>query len=187
MDIQTYTGKRIDPMRMKIEDIELLDIAHSLSMVCRFGGHCSRHYSVAEHSMLVESILHGPPEAKLYALLHDAAEAFIGDAIIPLKVILRVGDSHFSHLEEQCLRIILMALGVPYPDEATRQVVHTADMIALATERRDLLVNTGAHWPCLDGMLPLEHYKLDAFKSPAPDVLRYSFMVTYEELREKLR
>lgn len=81
--IQTYSGCKFWPMDPRIEDISLKDIAHSLSLQCRFTGHSSRHYSIAEHSLLVSSIV--PAEFKLQALLHDASEAYLADLPRPLK------------------------------------------------------------------------------------------------------
>ena len=97
----TFTGKRVNPLDLKPEDIDIRDIAHGLANICRFNGQCSRFYSVAEHSVLVSKIaeqrlVNGSPflphidsdnfliVAK-YGLLHDAAEAYLGDVIRPIK------------------------------------------------------------------------------------------------------
>ena len=94
--LQTFTGKKIDLINPTSKMVDIEDIAHSLSMICRFNGHCRDFYSVAEHSVLVESIgtpvllqfcLDPPTLAhqRLSLLLHDAAEAYIGDITTPLK------------------------------------------------------------------------------------------------------
>lgn len=75
--IRTYTGKLVNPMDMETEDIDIRDIAHGLSMICRFNGQCKRFYSVAEHSVHVASIV--PEPYKFAALLHDASEAYLSD------------------------------------------------------------------------------------------------------------
>lgn len=85
-EILTYTGKLVDPFNMRAEDIDIEDIAHALAHTCRFNGHTRRFYSVAEHSLYVyaacemESI-----QTKLYALLHDAGEAYLPDIPSPIK------------------------------------------------------------------------------------------------------
>lgn len=79
----TATGRVIDLQLPTVDMIHIEDIARSLSHICRFGGHVNRFYSVAEHSLLVTAL--APKELKPYALLHDAAEAYLGDVIKPLK------------------------------------------------------------------------------------------------------
>lgn len=79
----TYTGQRFDPLRPDAASIHILDIARGLAMACRYRGMLKSYYSVAEHSVLVSR--HCDPEYAREALLHDAAEAYIGDMIRPLK------------------------------------------------------------------------------------------------------
>jgi len=84
----THTGKRfslgIDSSNPTWSDqIDIDDIAHGLSMTCRFGGQCPAFYSVAQHSVIVSHQVH--PEYQLAALLHDASEAYIGDMPSPFK------------------------------------------------------------------------------------------------------
>ena len=72
--LQTYTGKKFYPFDPREEEVDILDIAHALSQLCRFGGHTKEFYSVAEHCVLVSMCC--PSEVKLLGLLHDAAEAY---------------------------------------------------------------------------------------------------------------
>jgi hypothetical protein len=81
--MQTFTGQTFYPMDPRPEDIHVEDIAHALSLLCRYGGHCLRFYSVAEHSVLMAE--QAPDEFKLAALLHDASEAYLSDVIRPIK------------------------------------------------------------------------------------------------------
>ncbi|HAM57110.1 MAG TPA: phosphohydrolase [Candidatus Rokubacteria bacterium] len=82
--IVTYTGRRF-PYGGEIPDsaISLTDIALALSRICRFGGHIESLYTVAQHSVLVSRWCN--PKHALDGLLHDAAEAYVGDLVAPLK------------------------------------------------------------------------------------------------------
>ena len=83
MWIETYTGKKVYPLRPDEETLCVEDIAHALALTCRFGGHCSEFYSVAQHSCLVSDLC--PDGLKLAGLMHDAAEAYLGDVVSPIK------------------------------------------------------------------------------------------------------
>ena len=80
--IQTFHGRKVDPLNIKVEDIEIGDIAHALSLKCRFSGMILEHYSVAQHSVTVSQYC---TNYKLWGLLHDAAEAYMFDASKPFK------------------------------------------------------------------------------------------------------
>ncbi|KKN05762.1 hypothetical protein LCGC14_1084150 [marine sediment metagenome] len=92
----TFTGKMIDLESPRVKDICVRDIAHALSQICRYTGHTSRFYSVAEHCVLL-SEAEGTPGTPLARLLHDASEAYLGDVIRPLKQLL----PHYRMLEER--------------------------------------------------------------------------------------
>lgn len=82
-----YSGCQVDILNLRPSDIDLRDIAHSLSRICRFNGHSPSHWSVAEHCLQVADYVAqtGYPELRLEALLHDAAEAYLGDMTHELK------------------------------------------------------------------------------------------------------
>lgn len=81
--VATYTGGSVDVFDP--DDIALPDIAAGLAHTCRFGGHCRQYYSVAHHSLHVASELpDGAPRLRAIGLLHDAAEAYLGDIPRPL-------------------------------------------------------------------------------------------------------
>lgn len=87
--MNTYTGKKMNPMNMTEEDISIEDIAHALSLLCRGGGHLKYFYSVGQHSIncMKEAGARGwPKRVQLACLLHDASEAYIADIIRPVKV-----------------------------------------------------------------------------------------------------
>lgn len=85
--IKTYTG-RVDPLNADVETINIEDIAHALARQCRYNGHCVGFLSVARHSIWVAGRLkdQGYDEVmQLTGLLHDAAEAYLGDLVRPIK------------------------------------------------------------------------------------------------------
>lgn len=81
--IQTASGRQFWPIDPRPNEVFIDDIAHALSMLCRFGGHCRRFYSVAEHCVLMARA--ADPRVALWALLHDASEAYLVDVPRPLK------------------------------------------------------------------------------------------------------
>jgi hypothetical protein len=129
----TRRGGRLHYRDPQPEDIDIKDIAHSLSQLCRFTGHCEPFYSVAQHSVLVSEEV--PREHKLAGLLHDAVEAYIGDIASPLKWEL---GPRVHELEDGIARVIFAKYGVPWPMHAC---IKRADLGLLATEGRDLMPN----------------------------------------------
>jgi 5'-deoxynucleotidase YfbR-like HD superfamily hydrolase len=86
--IQTFVGIEFFPFDPKIEDIDVRDVAHALSMKCRYTGHCDRFYSVAEHSVLMSRYAEmdgRSVEIQRWALMHDATETYLPDVAAPLK------------------------------------------------------------------------------------------------------
>lgn len=121
----THSGRTVDLLRVTPEDIDLADISWALAHINRFSGHASRPYSVAEHSINVARLL--PEPIKIYGLLHDAHEAYIGDISTPMKLALhaslnnhvggREGLFHWTmeHIERPIIAAIHQKLGVPWP------------------------------------------------------------------------
>lgn len=143
--ILTHTGKRFDLFEPDADMIDPRDIAHSLAHLCRFNGHSREFYSVAQHSCLVADLV--PTEHKLAALLHDATEAYIGDMVRPLKQWMHAyQDVETCIWERICTRFSI--------DQDLPASVTQADLIALATERRDLMPPDPAPWDCLAGIQP---------------------------------
>ena len=81
--IITYSGKKFYHLAPSAEMVDIVDIAHALSLTCRWTGHTRYHYSVAQHSWYFSYLV--PKEFALSALLHDASEAYLGDMNRPLK------------------------------------------------------------------------------------------------------
>ena len=87
--MNTYSGRKFDPMKIAPEDVYLEDIAHALSLVCRGGGQIRWFYSVGQHSINCahEALARGwSDRMALACLLHDASECYISDVIRPVKV-----------------------------------------------------------------------------------------------------
>lgn len=139
--METATGRVFYPLAPLPRDIELDDIAISLSNQCRFGGQMEPFYSVAQHCIHVSKLV--PKEFALQALLHDAAEAYIVDLPTPLKRCL----TQYKAIENGILEAIALRFGHD-PDWLTNlpEVVRYADKVALMTERRDLKAPSGMDW-----------------------------------------
>jgi hypothetical protein len=84
--ILTQSGKQFDLLAPEADMVMLDGIAHALAHICRFAGYTQTHYSVGQHSVLASLLV--PPADALHALLHDAAEAYVGDMVSPLKDLL---------------------------------------------------------------------------------------------------
>lgn len=90
-EIKTYTGIMFDPIMPEAEKIEIVDIAHALSMLCRGNGHMKHFYSVGQHSIncMMEAKARGySRRVQLGCLLHDASEAYLSDVTRPVKAAL---------------------------------------------------------------------------------------------------
>lgn len=138
--IQTFSGGRAYLLDPRPEDIRLLDIAHGLSNVCRFGGHTREHYSVAQHSVLVSEICQ--PDNALVGLLHDASEAYIGDMVSPLKWVM----PKFKEIEAKWCAAIDAAFDLRGRLIDLPQDIKIADTKALAAEAHRLLSGGPHRW-----------------------------------------
>lgn len=138
--MQTYTGREYHFNELRPDQIDSEDIAHSLSNVCRFNGHCSSFYSVAQHSALVAYILAydmGKPELSLWGLLHDASEAYVGDMLWGLKhdSDSKVGEE-FRKVEDRIQVAIAEKFKLPWPMPGE---IKLADKLALSVETTVLM------------------------------------------------
>jgi len=175
--LMTASGVRLDPLDPAPGKVHIEDIAHALAHICRFGGHCSTFYSVAEHSLWVEAfVAFEHPGLALHALLHDAAEAYIGDIITPLKRLMLVRGDPIYQVEARIEQAIASRFGLRKLNDAERRVIRQADNVALAPEARDLVPRHT--WPGL----PAPHQ--DAIV-PAGDAqaVRAEFLARYGRLR----
>ena len=128
--IQTFTGRRVFLANPDEGQIDIVDIAHALARLCRYTGHTSRHYSIAEHSVHVCHQLPGP--LAFDGLMHDAAEAYLGDVSAPLKSLL----PDFRRIEKHMESVIARKFGLA---TVLHRAVKEADLRMLFTEREQLL------------------------------------------------
>lgn len=135
--MQTYTGRAFYPLDPQPADIHPTDIGHALGMLCRYGGHVRRFYSVAEHCVLMSHAV--PAEHALWALLHDATEAYVVDVPRPLKRML----PEYRAIEDRVMRAIIerFELSDTMPDQ-----VVGADRRILLDERAELLAPPPMPW-----------------------------------------
>lgn len=149
--IQTWSGRTFDLTDPDPDTVDVDDIAHALSLMCRFTGHVREHYSVAQHCVIVSGLV--PPEHALAGLLHDAPEAYIGDVSRPLKALLPE-----YRVIEQGVWAAVAARFYIYP--RLPQSVKDADTLALYWERRDLLGPPAQPWPEEHLMVNVPHQAL---------------------------
>ena len=177
--IRTYTGKKFWPLTPITEEICIEDIAHALSLICRFTGHCYCFYSVAEHSIrvshaaqkivldqarkmlglglcrlkLTPDVLNLAREVALWGLLHDASEAYLCDVPSPIKHASQIGQLYREH-EARLMEAIAVRFDL-IPHEPS--VVKDADRILLNTELRDLMTGASHCNPTLpDPIFPID-------------------------------
>lgn len=143
----TASGIHFDLIDPQPDMVNVLDIAQGLANECRYTGQCRWFYSVAQHATLASQIVRD--EYALEALLHDASEAYIKDIPRPLKQLL----PDYRQIEKRIDAVIRHVFKLP---ERMSHEVHEADVILLATERRDLMIADPTEWEILRGITPLE-------------------------------
>lgn len=164
--IQTYQGGCFEPFNPQASQIKIRDIAHALALTCRFTGHCTEFYSVAQHSVMVSQIV--SRKHALAGLLHDASEAYLTDVASPIKREL----PDYRELENT----LMLAISNRYHLDYDYRDVKHADLIMLATERRDLMNPCPVDWFPLPP--PLEEKLI-----PWPwDVAEFYFLRRFYEL-----
>jgi 5'-deoxynucleotidase YfbR-like HD superfamily hydrolase len=169
--ISTRNGRRFYPLAPRAEDVDIEDIAHGLAHQCRFNGQTASFYSVAQHSLMVAEIV--PRRLRLAALLHDAAEAYLGDMVTPLKAMF----PEFAAMEARILTVIGRRFGLSLDLAAPGNgQIKRADLIALATEKRDLMPNAAEGWPVLEKFAPLPR-RIDALD---PATAKGAFLLAFE-------
>ena len=168
---QTHSGIRFTPTNPNLEMINLEDIAHALSMTCRFNGHTHQFYSNAQHSVGVSYL--SDEKDQLHGLLHDASEAYLVDLPSPLK---RTPEFNFyKKLENNLQSLIYKKFGLSEEEPAS---VKKADLLMLATEARDLIS------PRPDWILPTIPLPFKIVPLP-PGEAKSLFLERFNQLKNK--
>lgn len=144
--MNTITGRDVHILTPRPEEIDPFDIAHALGMLCRYNGHVAEFYSVGEHCVLMSERV--PADDALWALLHDATEAYLGDMIKPLKR----ADPVYTAIEDQMMGVICERFGL---DPACPASVKEADLRILVDERTALQPHRGRPWKSTENVTAL--------------------------------
>ena len=167
--IMLHSGAWFDFCAPSASTFTIEDIAHGLANICRYSGQCRGFYSVAEHSILVSEVAKG---FEFEALLHDAAEAFLGDITRPLKQML----PEYKRIENEVELAILDRFGVtaPLPSQ-----IKQADLRVLAAEQRQIMPEGTDGWVRGQKVEPAPII----VRHLSPDVAKRIFLERFEELR----
>ncbi len=165
--IRTYTGKKFWPMDAREEDICIEDIAKALSQKCRYTGHSCFFYSVAQHCVHASEYCEDPR----WALMHDAAEAYLPDVSRPIKPMIH----GFVEAEDKLLRVIASKFGLEFPIPDS---VHQVDDRLLVTEWHYLMpaaTSPGSKYQKIE--------RLDLCIRPCfPSLAEYYFLKRFHDL-----
>lgn len=165
--IQTSMGRQFWPIDPRPGEVFIDDIAHALSLMCRFGGHCLRFYSVAEHCVLLSRV--AEPRDKLWALLHDAGEAYLVDMCRPIKPFIH----GYNEAEEKIMRAICVRFNLHLGCPAT---VKKLDQAILMDERLQNMALAPAAWSTDIAPLGIE------LQFWSPEEARAEFLAAFESL-----
>lgn len=186
--MQTYSGRKFFPLEPSADDIELIDVAHGLAYTCRYGGHTKRYYSVAEHCVLVSEIIERDAKASgmpantvqalaLEALLHDSAEAFVGDMVRPLKHQPEMVEFRNAEAKiEDCVRAAFNIISTP----ESRKIIKIVDDRILVDEIRALMPNPTMYLET-DTLRGVEPLGVPVHGWP-PEYAQAKFLERYREL-----
>lgn len=179
--IQVYTGGRFYPIDPRKEDVNIIDVAHSLSNLARFTGHSERFYCVGEHSILCARIarkLGWTVLQQLYCLLHDASESIVNDVARPLKQYL----FDYKLAEDKIMSVMWDAFGLPQPTEHDYHLVKLIDNTILVHEINQLMKRN-------DFTLDIETVDIDVNLSRGYNAgeSKYDFLVNFYDLMDEYR
>lgn len=177
--VSTFAGGKFHPLTPRIDEVRIEDIAHALSLKCRYSGQCARFYSVAEHSVLVAALVE--PQWRQAALLHDAGEAYLADLAWPLK---RAPEfKAFLEVEDRILATVYARFGVS--TVIIPEAVRKADRLAQELEWPDLMYQHGIQFGAenvLWGTYPNMRFEARRLPCLSPEVAKKRFLQAFKEL-----
>jgi uncharacterized protein len=174
--ILVHTDKFFPLLEPTVDDIDIEDIAHSLSHQCRFNGHTPVFYSVAQHCVIVAKSL--PPPLRLRGLLHDGSETYYSDIPTPLKNLM----PEYRAMEDRCHRVIERKFGLPEGAFDCPEV-KLSDLRALVTEFRDIRGVTMDR-EGFERLQGIEPFKAKIRPIMKPETAKRQFLKMFHELRK---
>jgi len=169
--MQTFTGRQFWPLDPRPEEIFIEDIAHALSLQCRYGGHTKVFYSVAEHSWRVSAVCDSCNA--LWGLLHDAAEAYLIDLPRPIKRFSALGNE-YRQIKARLMATVCERFGLLLQEPLD---VRRTDDFMLQWEARDLMAPHPAPWIGEDALLPTGR-----IEPMPPHIAEAAFLDRFKEL-----
>ncbi|HRR06195.1 MAG TPA: hypothetical protein P5105_02835 [Victivallales bacterium] len=180
--IETFSGKIFHPFSPSLDSIDIVDIAHSLSMQCRFNGHCKRFYSVAEHSLnttlYFEENYKNASLLSLLALLHDASEAYLSDIPRPIKPFIH----NYISAERKLTYSIFAKFAQYQPSKSEWNMIMKADNAMLYMEALQLTSTKGKNWDLPEK--PILNIKINCYTSA---YAKKKFLDKFFELQTKIK
>jgi 5'-deoxynucleotidase YfbR-like HD superfamily hydrolase len=189
---QMHSGHMVYILDLRPEDVDPSDIAHHLAIFNRWTGGTRMPMSVAQHSLLVceeAMAMADHPLTPIYALLHDAAEAYMGDICRPVKAALaQLAPGVLEGIEAGIDAAIFTRFGLPpVMPEAIAALVKLADNIVTSTEGRDMLPQTLPGEPGADWRVYMPEPRRERIEPMYWRVAKQEFRRRLDELLEEVR
>ena len=177
--IETFTGVMFNILNPTPDMIDIKDIAHAGSQLCRFTGHTKHHYSIAQHELLGSYLV--PKECALEFLLHDAAESYVNDMSRPLKHMTKLGET-YRPIEDKIQSVIRQKFGLPV---IQTPIIHTVDNMMLWAEKKQLMF--GRPEPNNQKLVNINTTEVADVKilEMSPRTVESFFLMRFKELQEK--
>lgn len=183
--VATYKGFHVDLLEPDPADINIVDIAHHLSLVCRFNGATREFYSVAEHSVRCADIafdLGKPYVVQLAVLMHDAHEAYCQDMTRPRKKLEeQLGCRFTSDLEDRFMDVVCRVFDIPILP-STQEAIKQADNIMVRAECEQLIEGGGKNYEW--GETPRVDTHLECW---SPKEAKARFLARFDSLSQDIK